>query len=114
MSSTSQRPDVPRNLKPYFLCLLHKGPRWNFTEGHEGLMAEYLAWLRRETEARRILFAGPITDGGELIATAILEAANAEEAADIANGNPGIASGHFAAELHSCFFPSLDGIKVAY
>jgi uncharacterized protein YciI len=113
-ASSSKRPDVPRNLKPYFLCLLRKGPRWNITEGNEDLMLKYLAFLRRETEARRILFAGPITDGSDIIGTAILEAANVEEATASANANPGIESGHFLAEVRPCLLPALDGIKVEY
>ncbi len=113
-ASSTRRPDVPRNLKPYFLCLLRKGARWNTTDGNEGLMPKYLAWLRRETEARRILFAGPVTDGGDLIATAIVEAANAEEAAAIATANPAVLSGHFLAELHPCFLPELNCVIVEY
>jgi len=61
-----------------------------------------LAFLRREIEARRYIFAGPVTDGGDIIATAILAAENAEEATKLANANPGIESGHFIAELHPC------------
>jgi uncharacterized protein YciI len=115
MPSTSpRRPDVPRNLKPYFLCLLKKGPRWNITEGNEDLMPKYLAYLRRETEARRILFAGPVTEDGDLIGTAILEAATAEEAAVTAKANPGVESGHFLAELHPCYLPALDAVRVEY
>src|ERR1700761_3381549 len=102
--------DVPRNLKPYFLCLLKKGPRWNITDGNEDLMPRYLAYLRHETEARRILFAGPVTDGGDIIATVVLEAAKIEDATAVANANPGVASGHFVVELHPCFFPSLDAV----
>jgi uncharacterized protein YciI len=113
-SSSPRRPDVPRNLKPYFLCLLRRGPQWNITEGNEDLMPKYLAFLRRETEARRILFAGPVTDDGDIIGTAILEAANADEAVAAANANPGVESGHFIAELHPCFLPALDGVKVEY
>ncbi|QNI32545.1 hypothetical protein H7849_00485 [Alloacidobacterium dinghuense] len=113
-SSTPRRPDIPRNLKPYFLCLLKKGPRWNITEGNEDLMPRYLAFLRRETEARRILFAGPITDGGELVAMVILEAPNAEEANAVANANPSVESGHFITELHPCLLPTLDTFKVEY
>jgi uncharacterized protein YciI len=114
MSSSARRLDVPRNLKPYFLCLLRKGPSWNITEGNEDLMPKYLAFLRKETEARRIVFAGPVTDGGNLIGTAILEAASIEEAAEAANANPGVGSGHFVVELHACFLPALDGIRVEY
>jgi|SRR5579883_396506 uncharacterized protein YciI len=111
---STRRPDVPRNLKPYFLCLLKKGPRWNQTEGNEDLMPKYLAFLRRETEARRYIFAGPVTDDGEIIGTAVLEAENAEEATAFARANPGVESGHFIAELHPCFLPSLDAVKVEY
>ena len=107
-------PDVPRNLKPYFLCLLKKGPNWNVTEGHEKLMPEYLAYLRRETESRRILFAGPITDDGDLIAIAVVEAASAQEATAVVNENPGVISGHFVAERHPCYLPALDGVSVKY
>ncbi|HYK35575.1 YciI family protein [Alloacidobacterium sp.] len=113
-SSSPKRPDVPRNLKPYFLCLLKKGPRWNITEGNEDLMPKYLAWLRSETEARRILFAGPVTDRGDIIGIAVLAADTADEASAIADANPGIESGHFLAELHPCFLPALDGVKVEY
>jgi uncharacterized protein YciI len=106
--------DVPRNLKPYFLCLLKKGPRWNVTEGHESLMPEYLAYLRRETESRRILFAGPITDDGEVIAVAVLQAPSAQEATAIVNENPGVQSGHFVAEVRPCYLPALDAVQVEY
>lgn len=109
-----RRPDVPRNLKPYFLCLLKRGERWNVTEGHEDLMPRYLAYLRREMEARRISFAGPVTDDGDLIALAIIQAPTAEEAKACVDENPGVKSGHFLAELHPCYLPTLDGLKVEY
>lgn len=113
-SNKPRTPDVPRNLKPYFLCLLRKGPRWNVTERHENLMPEYLAYLRRETESRRILFAGPITDDGEVIAVAVLQAPGAQEAAAIVAENPGVKSGHFVAEVRPCYLPALDGVQVEY
>ena len=109
-----RRPDVPRNLKPYFLCLIRRGQRWNVTEGHEDLMPQYLAWLRREMEARRIIFAGPVTDEGDLIAAAVIEAPNAQNAQALVDANPGVKSGHFVMELHPCFLPALDGVSVQY
>jgi uncharacterized protein YciI len=113
-SSSARRPDVPRNLKSYFLCLLKKGPQWNVTGGNEDLMPQYLTYLRREIEARRCIFAGPVTDDGDIVATAILEAPNAEAASASANANPGVQSGHFVVELHPCFLPSLDAVQVQY
>lgn len=93
---------------------MKKGPHWNVTGGNEDLMPQYLAYLRRETEARHYIFAGPVTDDSDIVATAILEAANAEEATNLANANPGVQSGHFVAELHPCFLPSLDNVQVQY
>ncbi|HZD47189.1 MAG TPA: hypothetical protein VE178_00470, partial [Silvibacterium sp.] len=109
MSSASGKPrtqDVPRNLKPYFLCLLRKGPQWNVTEGHEDLMSRYLTYLRREIEAHKMIFAGPLTDDGELIAVAVLEDTSVQEAMARVNENPGVKSGHFAAEVHPCYLPA--------
>lgn len=108
------RPDIPRNLKPYFLCLLRRGPRWNVTEGHEDLMPRYLAWLRREMEARRMVFAGPMTDDGDLIAVAVIEVPTSSEAKALVDENPGVQSGHFVAELHPCYLPALNGVNVQY
>jgi uncharacterized protein YciI len=110
----SRRPDVPRNLKSYFLCLLRRGERWNVTEGHEDLMPQYLAYLRREMEARRIIFAGPVTDEGDLIAIAVIESETAQGAKALIDENPGVRSGHFIAELHPCYLPGLDGVRVEY
>src|SRR5262250_209061 len=86
----ARMPDVPRNLKPYFLCLLRKGEQWNVTAGHEELMPQYLAYLRREMESRRIVFAGPVTDDGEIIAIAVLQAADLGGATAIVSENPGV------------------------
>jgi uncharacterized protein YciI len=108
------RPDVPRNLKPYFLCLLRRGERWNMTEGYENLMPHYLAYLRSEIEARRIVCAGPVTDNGDLIAVAIFETGTLEAAKALIDENPAVKSGHFVAELHPCYLPGLDGVKVEY
>ena len=107
-------PDVPRNLKPYFCCLLRKGPHWNVTEGHEDLMPQYLAYLRHETEAGRMIFAGPVTDESQIIAVMFLVAANTQEAEAMADKNPGVVSGHFVAEVHPCYLPALDAVTVDY
>ncbi|HTD55258.1 MAG TPA: YciI family protein [Silvibacterium sp.] len=110
----SGKPDIPHNLKPYFLCLLRRGERWNVTEGYEDLMPEYLAYLRREMEARRIVLAGPVTDEGDLIAVAVIETATMQEARALVAENPAIKSGHFVAEVHPCYLPGLDGVRVEY
>jgi uncharacterized protein YciI len=109
-----QTPDIPRNLKPYFFCLLRRGERWDVTEGYEDLMQQYLAYLRREMEARRVVFAGPVTDDSGLIAIAVIEAQTVQHAKRLIEENPGVKSGHLAAEVHPCYLPALDGVRVEY
>ena len=77
-------------------------------------MPQYLAYLRGEIEAQHMIFAGPMTDEGEIIGMAVLKASSAQEAIARVGENPGIKSGHFVAELHPCYLPALDGVRVEY
>jgi uncharacterized protein YciI len=118
MPENSQAPrmiDIPRNLKPYFLCLLRKGPQWDDPQGQEGLMALQLAFLRRQTEAGNIVMTGPVLDpASDLTGVSVLRAANLEEAQSLANDDPAIKSGRLVAEVRPVFLPSLDGVRVEY
>jgi uncharacterized protein YciI len=119
-NSTSPRmADVPRNLKPYFLCLLRKGPQWDIPQDHEDLMPLQLAFLRRRTEEGKILMAGPIlgqppgrSDG--LTGISVIHAANLEEAKALANEDPAVRAERLIAEVHPVFLPSLDGVRIEY
>jgi len=84
------------------------------TNGHEDLMLRHLAWLRHQTEARQIVFAGPVTDESDLAAVALIETATMEQANAVVAENPGIKSGHFVAEVHHCLLPGLDEVRVEY
>jgi uncharacterized protein YciI len=107
--------DVPRNLKGYFLCLLRKGPQWNETKDSPELMPQHLAFLRTHLEARRFLIAGPVVDGlDDLMGITIIEAANAEEALELANLDPGALAGRLRMEIRPIFLPSLDAVRVEY
>ena len=76
--------DIPKNLKPYFLALFRPAERWNQTEGANDLPVRQLAFLRAGFEAGTYRLAGPITDGGEIAAMALIEAENIDEARRIA------------------------------
>ncbi|WP_446744608.1 YciI family protein [Silvibacterium acidisoli] len=116
MSNESRRtPNVPRNLKGYFLCLLKKGPRWNEAEGSEELMPQHLAFLREQTEARKFLITGPVTDDADdLVGITILEAANRTDAIILASLDPAVQAGRLKAEIRSVYLPALSDIKVEY
>lgn len=112
---TPHMPDVPRNLKGYFLCLLKKGERWNETEGSTELMPQHLAFLRRQMEARKFLVAGPVLGkGDDLVGISVIEAASAQEALELANDDPGVKAGRLRIEIRPVYLPSLDGVRVEF
>ncbi len=106
--------DVPRNLRPYFLCFLVKGELWDNPEGAESLMPAQLAFLRGQIEGHRCKTAGPVLDGGEIVGFSIWEAADAEEALKLARQDPAVAAGRVGVRVLSVILPGLDGVRVEF
>ena len=106
--------NVPRNLKPYFLCFLVKGERWDEPDGAEGLMEAQLAFLREQMEWRRFKTAGPVTDGGEIVGFSIVEAADAEAALRLAEQDPAVQAGRVGVRMLPVILPALDGVRVEF
>ena len=106
--------NLPRNLKPYFLALFKPGERWNHTEGAEDLPTRQLAFLRAQFEAGGYRAAGPITDGEEFSAMAIIEADNIEAARQIAEQDPAVVASRLIVEVHPALLPPLDAVHVEY
>jgi uncharacterized protein YciI len=118
-SKAPRMADVPRNLKPYFLCLLRKGPQWDIPQGHEDLMTEQLAFLRRQTEAGKFLLTGPAlghtrNPSDDVTGITILQAESLEEALALTAEDPAVKAGRLIAELRPVFLPSLDNVRVDY
>ena len=107
--------DVPRNLKPYFLVLLRRGPHWDVPRGNEELMPLQLAFLRRQTETGSIVVTGPVLDQTDnLTGISILRAATLAEAQALANQDPAVQAGRLLAEVRPVYLPSLDAVRVDY
>ena len=108
--------DVPKNLKPYFLGLLRRGPRWNETEGPEAtdLIQRQLAYLREQFEAGRYLVAGPVMDQGEFTAMLLIAADTYVAALALAENDPGVRAGRLVAEVHPVLLPALDAVRAVY
>ena len=106
--------DIPKNLKPYFLALFRPAERWNQTEGANDLPVRQLAFLRAGFEAGTYRLAGPITDGWEIAAMALIEAENIDEARRIAGEDPGVQSERLRVEVHPALLPALDAVRVEY
>src|SRR4051812_37110082 len=108
--------DVPKNLKPYFLGLLRRGPRWNETTGPEAteLMERQLAYLREQSEAGRYVAAGPVMDESEFAAVLLIAAETLEAARMVAQADPGVQAGRLTAEVHPVLLPALDAVRAEY
>lgn len=108
--------DVPKNLKPYFLGLLRRGPRWNEIEGPEAaeLLPRHLAYLREQSEAGRYVLAGPVLDESELAGVMLIAADNLGQALALAQEDPGVLAGRLAVEVHPVLLPALDGVRAVY
>ena len=117
MTEAAKRPkNIPRNLKPYFLCFLVKGERWNEPEtgAETDLMTAQLAFLREQIEWRRYKLAGPVTDGGDIVGFSVIEAADAEAALTLANADPAVTAGRVSVRLLPAILPALDSLKVEF
>ena len=108
--------DVPKNLKPYFLGLLKRGPRWNETEGSEAaeLLPKHLAYMRDQSEAGRYLAAGPVLDQSELAGVLLISAETIEAAVALAQNDPGVRAGRLAVEVHPVLLPALEAVRAVY
>jgi uncharacterized protein YciI len=118
---------VPRNLKPYFLCLLRRGPLWNETDGQEDLGPRHLAFLRSQMEAGRLVAAGPALDvpeqnqgeaevggTGAITGITLIRAANLEAAIALAKEDPAVMAQRLTAEVLPVLLPSLDTVRVEF
>ena len=108
--------DVPKNLKPYFLGLLRRGPRWNEIEGAEAaeLLPQHLAYLREQSDAGRYIVAGPVLDESDLAGLLLISAESIEAAVTLAQNDPGVRAGRLAVEVHPVLLPALDAVRAVY
>jgi uncharacterized protein YciI len=108
--------EIPKDMAPYYVALYVRGPKFMENDSPElqDLIRRHLGYIRRMIEQKKYVFAGPLLDGGDKQGLAIVAAASAEEAKRIAEGDPSIAAGHMAIELHPAMLPSLASVVVKY
>jgi uncharacterized protein YciI len=107
-------PNLPRNLKPYYVALFRAGARWNQTEGAEQLPLRQLAFLRAQFDSGAYRAAGPVTDGGDIAAMAIIQAESLEAARRLAAQDPAVLAERLVVEVHPALLPDLDPVRVEY
>jgi uncharacterized protein len=107
--------EIPKDMTPYFLALYVRGPK-HLGESPEqmALAKEHLKFVRQMIEQKKYMFAGPLVDNGDVLGIAVVAAATADDAKRITAGDPAIAAGHMAAQLHPAMLPSLASLVVKY
>ena len=107
--------EIPKDMTPYILAIYVAVPK-HLKESPEQmeLAKQHQKFIRRMIEQKKYMFAGPLTDNGEMLGVAIVAAASVDEAKQITSGDPAIAAGHMAAQLHPAMLPSLASLTVKY
>jgi uncharacterized protein YndB with AHSA1/START domain/uncharacterized protein YciI len=103
---------IPMHVRSYFL-VLKVNPAEPKEMSHD-LFVRHQAYLRRQIEAGTYRLVGPVTDGGRIRGVSIIQAATADEARAIAEGDPAVKEGVFGIEVHPAMFPSLDSLRIEY
>jgi uncharacterized protein YciI len=106
--------NLPKNMKPYFLCLLEKGEKWTPVQFADPAMQEHLAYIREQVEAGKYVVVGPALDQGRIGGMAIISAASMEEAQKIVNADKMVQSGHLTAEIHPVMLADLSALHIEY
>jgi uncharacterized protein YciI len=109
-----QGANIPKNMKPYFLCLLEKGEKWTPVQFADPAMQEHLAYIREQVEAGKFVVVGPVLDQGRIGGMAIINAASIEEARKIADADKMVQSGRLVAEIHPVMLVDLSGLHTEY
>jgi uncharacterized protein YciI len=108
--------EIPKDMTTYYVALYVRGPKFMEPDSpeHQALTKRHLSYIRKMIEQKKYVVAGPLLDGGAKQGLAIIAAPSAEEAKRIAEGDPTIAAGHMAIELHPAMLPSLASVVVKY
>ena len=109
-------PDIPLNIKPYFLALLMRTPQ---PQGAPEalppeLLAAHLAFIHKQVDAGKYVVVGPVLDHGPIGGIAVVQAATLEEAKTIANGDPMVAAGRTSIEVRPVMLVDLSAVKAIY
>jgi uncharacterized protein YciI len=106
--------NIPKNMRPYFLCLLERGEKWTPVQFADPVMQEHLAYIREQVEAGKFVVVGPALDQGRIGGVAIINATSIEEAQKIANADKMVQSGHLVAEIHPVMPADLSALHIEY
>lgn len=88
-------------LVQFQMALLQRGPK-PIPEGLESspLRKEHIAYIHSLMESGQVIIAGPISGDPKLAGVLIFRTQSADDARNLANGDPFVKNGYFTPELH--------------
>lgn len=98
-------PGIPPNMTTYYIGFLKKGPAWTpptpETEvALNELQVKHLAHIQQMGDTKKLVMAGPFTDGGDIRGILIFRTATMEEAVALAQDGPAVKAGRLIVEMH--------------
>jgi uncharacterized protein YciI len=108
---------VPKGLKQYFMGFLAKGEKWDQAPPKDELaqlMQQHLAYIKSQADAGNYKLAGPFLENARIRGFVIINAATADEAAAVINGDPMVKAGRMAAEIHPVMMADISCVLVEY
>ena len=113
---SDQPPNVPTNMRGYYLQLVRQGPNWTAeqTPALSALMAKHPAFVQQMTEAGSYAVAGPVWESDEFVGIAILNVTSQAEAEAISNAAPAARAGHYRMQILATMLPNLAPVRTQY
>jgi uncharacterized protein YciI len=113
----AQNPNIPTNLKQYFVAFLVKSDKWKEGESDAAigpLVGKHLEFIRAQSEKGKFALVGPFLDRGRILGMAVVSANSPEEVKTILDGDPFMPTGLVEAEIHPVYLEDLSGVKFEY
>lgn len=106
-------PNVPKNLKQYFIGLLVRAGK---NQGAESptLQQEHLAYMRSQFQAGKYIIASPFLDNSPVAGIIYINATSIEDARKIAEADPMVKEGSASVAVHPALAPDLSCVRVEF
>ena len=117
MVAQQRNPNVPTNMKQYFVAFLVKSDKWQDGDSDAiigPLVGKHLEFVRSQSEKGKFVLVGPFLDQGRILGMAVVSANSPEEVKMILDGDPFMPTGLMAEEIHPAYLEDLSGVKFEY
>ncbi|QQS35923.1 MAG: hypothetical protein IPM56_17040 [Ignavibacteriales bacterium] len=96
----NSNPDVPYEMKTYYMAFLKKGPNRNqdSTETQQ-IQKAHLQHINKMVEDKKVIIAGPFLDDGDIRGILIFNVETIEEAIALTEADPAVKAGRLIMEV---------------